>query len=288
MESNELRIFRAVAKFGSITKAAQALGYVQSNITARIQQLEAELNTQLFYRQHGMILTPSGEKLLSYAEKILHLFDEAHKALDDSFEPAGRLAIGANPIISSLNLPGTLSQYHTAYPNVDLSLTTDNTNELILKVLQFQLDCAFVKSAALNDLNLKEELVFTEELVLIAKPEQAELQTVLAKTFLMNTRGCANRVQLENWVKSQGIYNMRVMEFNNLNSIIEGVIAGLGVSFVPRSAIVDYESKGLLKAISVPYPYNLTKTFLIRHKDCLMTNALDKFIQLITTETALA
>lgn len=69
MESSELRIFRAVAQAGSITKAAQALGYVQSNVTARIQQLESDLNTQLFYRQRGMILTPTGEKLLAYAEK---------------------------------------------------------------------------------------------------------------------------------------------------------------------------------------------------------------------------
>lgn len=61
MESNELRIFRTVAQTGSITKAAKALGYVQSNVTARIQQLESDLNTQLFYRQRGMILTPTGE-----------------------------------------------------------------------------------------------------------------------------------------------------------------------------------------------------------------------------------
>ena len=60
MQSNDLRIFRAVALEGSITKAAQMLGYVQSNVTARIQQLEAELKTQLFYRKHGMILTPTG------------------------------------------------------------------------------------------------------------------------------------------------------------------------------------------------------------------------------------
>ncbi|MBP2636353.1 MAG: LysR family transcriptional regulator [Firmicutes bacterium] len=285
MESNELRIFQAVAQAGSVTKAAQNLGYVQSNITNRIQHLEAELKTQLFYRQHGMILTPAGEKLLSYAEKILHLFDEAQKALDDSVEPAGRLAIGTNHIISSLDLPGILSQYHETYPKVDLSLTTDNTSELILKVLQFQLDCAFVKSSSLNDPNIKEELIYEEELVLIAGPEQDNIETVLLKPFLMNTKGCANRLQLETWVKSQGIYNMRVMEFNNLNSIIEGVIAGLGVSFVPLSAILNYENKGLLKAITVPALYNLTKTFLIRHKDCLLTNALDKFIELITQET---
>lgn len=62
MESNELRIFKAVAEEGSITKAASTLGYVQSNVTARIKQLESELKTQLFYRQRGMILTPTDRK----------------------------------------------------------------------------------------------------------------------------------------------------------------------------------------------------------------------------------
>ena len=55
---------QAVAHEGSITKAAKTLGYVQSNVTARIQQLEVELKTQLFCRQRGMVLTPTGERLL--------------------------------------------------------------------------------------------------------------------------------------------------------------------------------------------------------------------------------
>ena len=70
MESNDLRIFKTVALAGSITKAAQSLGCVQSNVTVRIQQLEKELTTQLFYRQHGMILTPAGKKLLTHTVQI--------------------------------------------------------------------------------------------------------------------------------------------------------------------------------------------------------------------------
>ena len=150
MESNELRIFQAVAREGSITRAAQILGYVQSNVTAKIQQLEGELKTPLFYRQHGMVLTPDGEKLLFYVEQILHLFDEAQKALSNTAEPAGRLAIGANQAISSLNLPQILSRYHQENPKVDLSFTIAPADELVQKVLHFQIDCAFVKSLSLH------------------------------------------------------------------------------------------------------------------------------------------
>lgn len=286
MESNELRIFQAVAQAGSITKAAQNLGYVQSNITARIQQLEEELKTQLFYRQRGMMLTPAGEKLLSYAEPILHLFEEAHKAMNDSADPCGPLAIGANYTASSLQLPKILAQYHQSYPKVDLSLITGNAHELIPKILHFQLDCAFVKSSSFEDENISQELVVEENLVLISSPKYQDIQEVCAKPFLMNTTGCPHRAQLESWIKSKGVCHIRVMEFNTLDSIIEGVISDLGASFVPESAIRDYEDRGLLRSFRIPPEYSLVKTFLIRHKDTLMTSALSKFIEMIQTATA--
>ncbi len=285
MESNELRIFKAVAQEGSITKAAVTLGYVQSNVTARIKQLEYELKTQLFYRQRGMILTPTGEKLLVYAEKIIHLFDEASIALNDSVDPSGNLCIGANNTISSLRLPEILSQYHKTYPKVDLSLITSQSDELINKILHFQLDGAFVKSLSFSDNNIVKELVFEENLVLISSPEYGDLETVCSKPFLMNSVGCPNRSQLETWLKLKGITNIRFMEFNNLDSIIEGVIADLGASFVPKSAIKKYEERGLLKSFPIPPKFSVTKTFFIRHKDSLKTSALSKFIEMIELKT---
>lgn len=286
MESNELRIFRAVAQTGSITKAAQALGYVQSNVTARIQQLESDLNTQLFYRQRGMILTPTGEKLLVYAEKIIYLLNEADKAIQDSCEPSGSLSIGAINTVSAIRLPELLALYHRAYPKVDLSLITSQSDELIYKVKHFQLDGAFVKASSLNDESITSELVFEETLVLICNPNYTKAEDLYTKPFIMSTTGCPNRIQLENWLKTQGIYNIRYMEFNNLNSIIEGVMADLGASLVPKSTIEDYEKKGLLKSFPVPDEYNTTRTFFIRRKDSLMTTSLSKFIEMIESNTS--
>lgn len=285
MESNELRIFRTVAQTGSITKAAQLLGYVQSNVTARIQQLESELNTQLFYRQRGMVLTPTGEKLLAYAEKIIYLLDEADKAINDFSDPSGSLSIGANHTISAIKLPLILSQYHKAYPKVDLSLITNQSDELIYKINHFQLDGAFVKSLNLNDDTIVKELAFEENLVLISNPNYTNIKDLCSKPFLMNTAGCPNRAQLENWLKSNGICNMRYMEFNNLNSILEGVMADLGASFVPKSTVKEYEENGLLKSFQLPPEYSITKTFFVRRKDALMTNALSKFIEMLESET---
>ena len=101
----------------------------------------------------------------------------------------------------------------------------------------------------------------------------------------MNSVGCPNRLQLENWLRLKGVTKLRFMEFNNLNSIIEGVIADLGASFVPKSAIKEYEEKGLLRSFPIPSKYSTTKTFFIRHKDSLKTSALSKFIEMIELKT---
>jgi len=280
MESNELRIFQAVASEGSITKAAQKLGYVQSNVTARVQQLEKELNTQLFYRQRGMLLTPAGEKLLSYAEQIIHLLDEAHKALNDSTEPTGRLMLGATHTASAMYLPSILANYFKLYPKVELSLMTDYSAELVEKVRHFQLHGALVKSEQ-NDDSIVQELVFEEQLVLISAPEMKDIQEVCHQPFLMNTKGCPHRDQLETWLKTIGIGNIRYLEFNHPDAIIQGVISRLGASLVPKSTVQTYEMKGLVRSFEIPEQYSTVQTFFIRHKDSLMTSALSKFIEML-------
>lgn len=75
------------------------------------------------------------------------------------------------------------------------------------------------------------------------------------------------------------------MEFNHFDAIIGGVIAGLGVSLVPKSSIVQQEQEGLLKSFVLPEQYSLTKTFFSRHKDSLVTSALTKFIDLVRANT---
>ncbi len=140
MESGDLRVFQMVAREGTITKAALRLGYVQSNVTARIQQLEAELGTILFLRHNrGMTLSASGKLPLDYANKIIGLLDEASKALSSSVEPSGPLMIGSTQTTAAVRLPKLLVAYYEEHPNVQLSLTTGHTQFLIDKVLRYEL-----------------------------------------------------------------------------------------------------------------------------------------------------
>src|SRR5262245_9155260 len=109
MESADLRIFEAVARAGGITKAATELNTVQSNVTARIRQLEREVATPLFSRHsRGVTLTPAGRDLLPYASRIGALLAEARRAIDNA-APQGALQVGSLETTAGLRLPPILA-----------------------------------------------------------------------------------------------------------------------------------------------------------------------------------
>src|ERR1700755_3469477 len=84
MDLSVLRIFRAVVREGGVTRAAERLNRVQSNVTTRVKQLEDDLGTPLFVREGKRLrLTPAGRLLLDYADRLLALADEAREAVQD-------------------------------------------------------------------------------------------------------------------------------------------------------------------------------------------------------------
>ena len=94
MEFSQLRIFQAVAEEGSITRAAERLHRVPSNLSTRLKQLEEQLGVELFVRERQRLqLSPAGKVLLDYTAKLFALHDEAHAAVQGG-QPAGDFVLG--------------------------------------------------------------------------------------------------------------------------------------------------------------------------------------------------
>jgi len=147
MEFSDLQTFAAVARTGGITRAAEALNTVQSNVTQRIKTLEAEIGTALFERHsRGMTLTSAGRRLLPYAHRMAALSREALLAARDDGDAKGPLAIGSMETTAAVRLPALLAGFHRRYPAVALTLQTATTAELVTAVLEGALDGAFVAS----------------------------------------------------------------------------------------------------------------------------------------------
>lgn len=280
MEIKDLRIFQSVAKHGSVSKAAKELNYVQSHVTARVRLLEATLRTQFFYRtSRGMILNSDGKKLLSYAQRILSTVDEMVKAVQDSDHPAGSLSLGT--VETVIKLPIVLSDFHKKYPKVDLSLVTGVTEQLINEVLNYRLEGAFVTAFDHHPLLIQHK-VFHEELVIISN-KKFVYENLKNEALLVFHSGCSYRARLKNWLQDEGITFPKIMEFGTLETILGGVVSGLGVSLVPRSTVVHLEQDGLIQCYPVPEKYSRISTVFIQRTDTYLTHSMMKFIETITS-----
>src|ERR1700744_6082287 len=145
VELTDLLTFSAVARNGGITRAAEELNTVQSNVTQRVKALEAEIGTALFERHsRGMTLPGAGRRLLPYAERMAALSREAVLAARDDGEAKGPLAIGSMETPAAPPLPQLLAEFHRRFPAVQLTLKTATTADLANAVLDGSLDGAFV------------------------------------------------------------------------------------------------------------------------------------------------
>lgn len=279
VEFRDLEIFQIVAEKGTITEAARELNYVQSNITARIRKLEDELKAPLFNRHsRGMSLTPEGKKLLIYSKKILDLKREMRQAVQTDEEPSGKLEIGT--IESVIHLPKILSSFVKRYKEVELSLFTGVTESLIEDVLDYKLDGAFITESEIPS-ELDSYDVFEEELVLVSEPHITSLEQLIEQPVLCFSEGCGYRARLAEWYRDNNFLPKKIMEFGTLETIIRSAVMGLGIAFVPKSQVEQFEEEGVLQYHKLPEKYSKTKTVFIRRKDAFLTPTIEKFIETI-------
>ncbi|WP_295900655.1 LysR family transcriptional regulator [uncultured Bdellovibrio sp.] len=289
MNASDLQVFKVVAHEGGMTKAAQVLNTVQSNITARIRILEEELGVPLFYRdKKGVRLTSAGERLIPYAEKIHDLLAEAKEIVAQTDTPQGALRIGSPETTAALRLSNILSDYGKKHHDVDLSLITGTTEFLIENVLARNLEGAFV-SGGVDDPLLASFPVFEEEMVFYmpktAKDPFSFLRNQKAKVYVFCT-GCSYRRRLEKILIEHNITQVKVMEMGSFDGILACVGAGLGITLLPKAFSEEKTWKarwshniavyGLKKSAAI------VPTYFIRRKDTFLSPALKSFMEIIS------
>src|SRR5689334_1616530 len=243
MELSDLLTFSTVARLGGITRAADELNTVQSNVTQRVKALESEIGTALFERHsRGMSLTGAGRRLLPYAQRMAALSREALLAARDDGEPKGPLAIGSMETTAAVRLPTLLADFHRRYPAVELSLRTATTADLVAAVLDGSLDGAFV-AGPVEHADLAATVAFREELVLVtARPIKnlAELRAATPEsgpTALVFRTGCTYRQRLEQVLTEFGWPSAIRFELGTLDGMVGCVAAGMGVTLLPRAVV---------------------------------------------------
>src|SRR6185436_18699456 len=122
MDLSDLRIFSTVVREGGVTRAAEKLNRVQSNVTTRIRQLEDDLGVALFIREGKRLhLAPTGQALLGYADRLLALADEARASVRDP-RPRGLFRLGAMESTAAVRLPSAITELSRLHPEMTLEL----------------------------------------------------------------------------------------------------------------------------------------------------------------------
>jgi DNA-binding transcriptional LysR family regulator len=281
LDLQALRIFKAVADEASVTRAAAQLHYVQSNVTMRLQQLEAELGVALFHRVAGrLVITPAGIRLKTYADRLLRLAQEARRSVALDGVPRGPLVIGSMETTAAARLPRLLADFHARYPEVDLTIETGPTEHLVQRAAEFKLDAALV-AGPVEHRALESRAVFEEELVLITSKAHAPVGSAhdVTDTMLLVFRsGCSYRRRLELWLASGGVTPRRTIEFGTFEGIVGCVAAGMGVSLMPRTII---DQRGLRETVGVyalPARFGKVQTVMVWRRDAEPLPAREAFL----------
>jgi DNA-binding transcriptional LysR family regulator len=261
-----------VVEAGGMTRAAERLHRVQSNITTRIRQLEEKLGTPLFIREGKRLhLSPAGQVLLDYAQRLLALADEARDAVRDG-SPRGALVLGAMESTSAVRLPGPLSDFVRLYPEVKLTLKTGNPQQLAAAVLAGTMDAALV-TGLIADGPFEREPIYREELVIVASAGHAAITSAEdaepPRSIVAFEQGCPHRARLEQWYAGKNSMPVQTIEITSYHAMLGCVVVGMGISLVPLSVLATFPERARLSVHALPPGSDCAQTDLIWRKGAM-------------------
>lgn len=289
MELFQLHSFLKVAEVGNVTRAAEALYLTQPAVTQHIKSLENELGVVLFDRTgRGVRLTEAGEAFREYTHRCLALLDEGRAViLDLQKGSVGRIAIGAGVTTSIFHLPQWLQEFRDHYPGIDVVVKTGRSREVAGWVLERDIDLGLVTSPV-DHPDLRVTGLFDEEIILVAPPDHplaynnGTAQKLEESPLILFPHGSGFREYLDHTLAEAGVQAQVKMETDSVEAIKSFVMVGLGVSFLPESAVDAEVEAGLLERVTVEsLPRLARNTSVVYRIDRYLSTAAQGFMRVL-------
>ncbi|MBF0447562.1 MAG: LysR family transcriptional regulator [Magnetococcales bacterium] len=243
-----LRVFHSVAKHLSFTRAAEELLLTQPAVTFQIRQLEEHFNTRLFDRHHNRItMTEAGVMVFNYAERILELYRETEKAINEmTGMTRGIVKLGASTTIGEYILPLILSSYHESFPSVRVRMTVDNTRLILRKLEDATIDLGMVEGPVKNK-NIQISPCLEDELILILPPNhplahmsEIPIGDLKPYPFVSREEGSGTRAVIAEHMLKAGF------NYEDLNMVLE-----LGTTESVKAAVEGHVGFSIVSSVSI-------------------------------------
>lgn len=276
MEFSQLEAFLEAANRGSFRRAADALYLSQPSVSARVQTLESEVGVALFHRTaRGVRLTDMGRTFLPFAQRSMETLRRGREVLESVRQTsAGILNMATARVIGTYVLPETLQKFQQLYPDANLHIKVGGSSDVLQMVVdeEVQLGLArFMQHPDVDALHL-----YDEEAVLVVHPGHsftktrvAAMSQVAQEPLIVYDPGDpgSSYFQFINRVcRDAGVTAKVEMNLDSVEAAKNMVRLGLGVSFLPRSAVrreVEFGSLTLIDLAEVP-PVLLPTYLLLR------------------------
>lgn len=258
MQLEFLQTFVEVARFGNVSRAAEALYLSQPSVSGRLQAIEAELGQQLLIRtSRGVRLTDAGREFLPHAQRAVQSFRDGQAVLAELGEArAGRLVLGAAPAVSTYFLPALLKRFVGLRPGVQLSVRTGHSEEVLQMVLAEQVQIGLVR--ALHHPELVVQPCYEDELVLLVHPAHAfrsrddvSLEDVAREGLVLFDRTSSFYELTRALFRDSGVVPATVMELDNIEAAKKMVEQGMGVALLPGVAVAREVALGTLAPVAI-------------------------------------
>lgn len=257
MNISQYEAFLKTIELGSLTKAAQTLGYTQSGITHMLNALESEFRMKLLNRDRsGATVTSDGMQLLPYIQAVLNCQHNLNNKLDEIHRlESGLIRVGTFTSVSSQWLPGMIKNFRLDFPKIQFELLHGTYQENEKWLMDGRLDCAFVRVPANKQL---ETIYLRRDPLVVVLPENHPLAhdaffpiSGLSKyPYIKLDEGDDDEIS-EIFTIHQIAPNVQFIEKDDY-AVIAMVEKGLGISILPELVLKNISRNVVYKELEIP------------------------------------
>jgi DNA-binding transcriptional LysR family regulator len=288
MTLHQLTIFLAVAKFRSFTQAADDLKMSQPDVSVQIRNLENEIGLSLFERLGKKIrLTEAGEVLKERATNICSQLEDTRQLLAElKGMVRGSLVVGASTTIGMYLLSKPIGEFSRRFPGIKTYLKTGTTGAVEEMVLNAVVDLGFTVGVPIPE--VKGEIFMNDELVLIHLPrhpfsakKQVRLEDLYNENFILRGPGSLSHRVFVNLFRDKETRPNIGMELDNTQAVKWAVAEGLGISLIPKHAVMPELQRRLLSIKRIEGGLLQCPLNIISHPQRKFSPAARAFLELI-------
>ena len=254
----QLRVFEAVARHLSFSRAAEELHLTQPAVSMQVQSLEGLAGLPLTEQIGKKIrLTAAGEELARQSRRIAQQIREAEEAfVAMRGAEGGRLLIG---VVSTAKYfaPSLLAEFKRRHPGVELRLVVSNRSVVVRQLAENDIDLA-IMGAPPSEFETVADMFAEHPLVFIANPAhplasatQISPQLLASEILLIREAGSGTRSALERYLEEHKLTPAETMEMGSNETLKQAVMAGLGIAFISKHTIGLEMTVGRLAILDV-------------------------------------